>query len=58
MKRVQVLIPFTHKGKLYEPSDKEITLPVDVVERLLEINVNMVLVLGDAEPKKRKTKAE
>ncbi len=49
MKRVKVLIPFRYNDELYTPDTKPVELPEDAVERLLAINVNMVLVLGDVE---------
>lgn len=54
MKHIKVLIPFRYNDKLYEPP-MEAELPEDVIDRLLKINVNMVLVLGEAK-KKRTTK--
>lgn len=53
MKRVEVLRPFRVGDKDYDEVGKEVTLPSDVVERLLKINVNMVLVKGDVKPKKK-----
>lgn len=55
MLRVKVLIPFTVDGKLYEPSEKEVKLPKEKVAKLLEINCNMLIVLGEVKkPSKKK----
>lgn len=50
MKKVYVLIPFRVNKKLYKAGTKAV-LREEVVERLLKINVNMLLVTGDAEEK-------
>lgn len=50
-KRVKVLIPFRVGKKLYEPSEKEVKLPEEKVKKLLAINCNMLIVLGDVEEK-------
>ena len=58
MKRVKVLIPFTDKVTGKDHNTDDIIEVSD--ERLAEIkavNVNMVLVLGDAEQPKPKKKA-
>lgn len=49
-KRVYVLIPFMVGKKLYKAGTKA-ELRESVVERLLEINPNMLLVSGDVEEK-------
>ena len=55
MLRVKVLIPFKVDDKLYEPSEKEVKLPKEKVEKLLEINCNMLIVLGEVKkPSKKK----
>ncbi len=58
MKLVKVLIPFVdgETGTLHE-TGKEVELSEATIERALAINVNMLLVLGDAKPKTR-TKAK
>lgn len=48
MKHVYVLIPFRVGKKLYKANTKA-KLKDDVVERLLKINVNMLIVIADAE---------
>lgn len=56
MKRVKVLIPFTDKIAGKDRNADDIIEVSD--ERLAEIkavNVNMVLVIGDVEPKPKKT---
>jgi hypothetical protein len=52
MKLVKVLIPFVdgETGTLHE-TGKEVELSETTIERALAINVNMLLVIGDAKPK-------
>lgn len=60
MKRIKVLIPFNYNGETLQ-ANTEHEIPEDVIERALKINVNMLLVLGDAKPKakaKPKTKTK
>ena len=62
MKRVKVLIPFHLKATNTDhvPGD-EITVSDEQLARIRAINVNMVLVLGDAEeakPKRTRKKRE
>ena len=56
MKKCRVIIPFTDKetGKPYK-MDSEIILSDKRLAEIKAVNVNMVLVLGEAEPKKAKT---
>ena len=58
MKKVRVLIPFHSEvtGKDHVPDDI-IELTDEQIEAVRAVNVNMVLVLGDAE-EKPKTKAK
>lgn len=46
MKKVEVLIPFRVKGKLYKVGTKP-KLPDEAIETLLGINPNMLIVLED-----------
>lgn len=59
MKRVKVLLPFYCKatGEYQEPDDI-IEVTEEQLAKIRSINVNMVLVLGDAEekPKAKKPK--
>lgn len=59
MKRVKVLLPFYSKatGK-HQEADDIIEVTDEQLSAIREVNVNMVLVLGDAEekPKAKKTK--
>lgn len=59
MKSVRVLIPFTDKetGKTYAVDDV-IELTDSRIESIKAVNPNMVLVLGEADKPKRKTKAK
>ena len=57
MKRVKVLIPFTDRiaGKDHK-ADDIIEVSDERLAEIKTVNVNMVLVIGDVEPKpKRKT---
>ncbi len=58
MKLVKVLIPFVDSttGILHE-TGAEVELSEATIERALAINVNMLVVIGDAKPK-AKTKAK
>lgn len=58
MKKVRVLVPFRDKvtGRSYEAND-EIELTDERIEEVTKVNVNMILVLGEArKPRKRKDK--
>ena len=65
MKRVRVEIPFIDRvtGEAYE-ANAEITLTEERIAEIRTVNVNMLSVLGDAEPaepkkpRARKPKAE
>lgn len=56
MLRVKVLIPCRVDDKLYEPSEKEVKLPKEKVAKLLEINCNMLIVLGEVKKPSKKEK--
>lgn len=59
MKRVKVLIPFHSKatGKDHIPDDI-IEVTDEQLSAIREVNVNMVLVLGEVEKKPKKPKAK
>lgn len=55
MKRVEVLIPFHNKDtKVDQVAGDVIEVSEEKLARIREINVNMVLVLGDVEEKEVK----
>lgn len=58
MKRVKVLIPFTDKvtGKDHE-ADDIIEVSDERLAEIKTVNVNMVLVIGEVEPKVKKKAA-
>lgn len=58
MKRAKVLIPFTDRvtGKDYIPDDI-IEVSDERLTEIKAVNVNMVLVIGDVEPKPKKKTA-
>lgn len=58
MKRVKVLIPFTDKvtGKDHE-TDDIIEVSDERLAEIKAVNVNMVLVIGEVEPKTKKKAA-
>ena len=60
MKRVKVLVPFIDgETGIQHKADTEAALSEETIDRALAINVNMLLVLGDAEePKKTRKKAK
>lgn len=51
-KRVEVLIPFRIGKKLYKEGQKA-EIPEDKAKKLLVINCNMFIVLGDVEEKEK-----
>ena len=59
MLRVSVLIPFhrAETDKDHVPSD-EIVVSEEELARIRRVNVNMVLVLGEAEQPKKRTKKQ
>lgn len=60
MKLVKVLIPFNDKvtGKTYKTND-EIELSDDRIAEIKAFNINMLLVIGEAEkPKKKASKKD
>ena len=59
MKRVEVLIPFHNKDtKVDQVAGDVIEVSEEKLARIREINVNMVLVLGDVEKEVKKPRAK